>query len=336
MKIGSFDQNPLLVPVGLPPFSFRCPGVYIKNAALGSFNSNPASFLTGSNDYNAVNKLGPLGNCPNGAGSAAGCYAGMTPFVIKFDISCAYEPDGLNNADEACVAQTTLANAAIYSYFGCQSDMTDITVSPTDPLFVPFHMNLDRMNLKWLENLGWGASSGGSKSFESLGFPAVNFTSWLSSFSQEDNPDIDPAGAWNLAAMNNGTLLEHTVNGNYPFKKGILGDETAHDYYTHEDVLLATYASLPYSYAESSQYTSGLSTSTRIVQAIDFAYSQTSDWTDEVAAIGEKAYGKVIGVYSTATGSYSSACSVSSKALANSRRSTTDAQPASQLYSQLQ
>jgi hypothetical protein len=261
MKIGAFEGQPLLVPVGLPPFSFRCPGVYLKNAALAAFNADASSFLTSANS-DGLNTPNPL-FCGGTPGSGPNCYHGMTPFVLKFDISCQYEPSGLNNAGEACVDSTTLSDASTYTYFGCQGDMTDIAVSPTDPLFIPFHANLDRMNLQWLQNLGWGQQSGGSKSFESLGFPSVGFSEWLSSFSTTDNPDIDPAGAWNLAAMDNGTLLDHTVNGNYAFKKGILDplsrrtDGLVVDgYYTHRDVLYTTYQGLDYTYAESSVYTS--------------------------------------------------------------------------------
>jgi len=145
------------------------------------------------------------------------------------------------------------------TYYGCPGDMTDIATSPNDPMFVFFHMNLDRMNLEWLDNFDWY-----NKDFNSIAYPTKTFEEWWPTAHINNVSDVDPGIAWNIAAREYGTLFTDIVNWNYGFRKGILyngvvNEGSSDTYYTHQDVWQATYDGLPYRYERSSVYGGGCS-----------------------------------------------------------------------------
>jgi len=133
----------------------------------------------------------------------------------------------------------------------CPGDMTDVATSPNDIFFWFFHANLDRMNLKWLSNLGWTLSNQANKEFDSVNYPQSQGQFY---YQQTINPyaDVFFPLIWTAAA--NGTTLDDVVNANYPYKKSVLTkDYTDQTHATHRDVLEATYKDqLPYKYAEPS------------------------------------------------------------------------------------
>ena len=212
------------------------------------------------------------------------------------------------------------SDCAACTYYGCPGDMADIQTSPTDIAFVFFHMNLDRMNLQWLDNLNWV-----NNDFDLIQYPSVPYSAYAAAFEQAANPDIDVAASWNLAAKESGTLLDDVVNAYYPFKKGIFFGEAQEGsntgYYTHRDLLLATYHGLPYRYENSSvYYTSGKCTVT-VSQSATFAAGTA--WSGDLATVGSAGYGVALGTYSVATAKWLDSGCVASSSVTSRRAGTT-------------
>ena len=133
----------------------------------------------------------------------------------------------------------------------CPGDMTDVATSPNDIFFWFFHANLDRMNMKWLANLGW-SNSQSETTFEDINFPS----SQAEFFAEQKVKPYEDAPyyfIWTAAAK--GTTLDDIINSGYAFKKSLFGTTgpSGNSPLTHRDVMEATYnGALPYHYAEPS------------------------------------------------------------------------------------